>query len=113
MASAQISESIIHAITPGECFDEFYPSDHSTEMQCHPTIVDNRFIFSLPSLNQGATNTVVFNPDQGLSDIILTAVLPASTGSTGAGSWAGYAMPRGWLQQMVSQVALRIGGSAL
>lgn len=43
----------------------------------------------------------------------MTAVLPASTGATGAGSWAGYAMPRGWLQMMVSQVALRIGGSAL
>ena len=50
---------------------------------------------------------------QGLSDIVLTAVLPPSTGESGPGSWAGYAMPRNWLGAMIAQVALRVGGSSL
>ena len=113
MASQMSMESVIHSVTPGACHDEYYPNEQSTELQCFPTIVDNRFYFGLPSLNQGATNTIIFNPDQGLSDIILTASLPPSTGATGAGSWKGWAMPRGWLQSMITQVAVRIGGSPL
>lgn len=113
MASAEISESIQHAITPAECKDLYYSGEGNTELQCFPTLVDNRFYFSLPSLSQSATNTIVFNPDQGLSDIVLTATLPASTGGAGAGSWAGYSMPRGWLAAMIQQVAVRIGGSSL
>lgn len=113
MASAEMAESVQHAITPAECKDFYYPGDGNTDAQCFPTLVDNRYYFSLPSLNQGATNTIIFNPDQGLSDIILTAVLPAPTGSTGVGSWAGYAMPRNWLGAMVANVALRVGGSSL
>jgi len=113
MASAEISESVQHAITPAECQDLYYSGEGNTEMQCFPTLVDNRYYFSLPSLSQGATNTIIFNPDQGLSDIVLTAQLQPSTGASGAGSWAGYAMPRGWLAGMISQVALRIGGSSL
>jgi hypothetical protein len=113
MASAEIAESVTHAITPAVCMDDYYSGEGNTELQCFPTLQDNRYYFSLPSINQGATNTIIFNPDQGLSDIVLTATLPISTGVSGAGSYAGYAMPRGWLQAMISQVALRVGGSAL
>lgn len=113
MASAEISESVQHAITPAECKDFYYSGEGNTELQCFPTLVDNRYYFSLPSLSQSSTNTIIFNPDQGLSDIVLTASLPPSTGDSGAGSWSGYAMPRGWLAAMVQQVALRIGGSSL
>jgi hypothetical protein len=113
MASAEMAESVQHAITPAECRDLYYPGDGNTDAQCFPTLVDNRYYFSLPSLNQGATNTIIFNPDQGLSDIVLTAVLPPSSGATGSGSWAGYAMPRNWLGAMIAQVALRVGGSSL
>ena len=113
MASAEMAESVQHAITPAECKDFYYPGDGNTDAQCFPTLVDNRYYFSLPSLNQGATNTIIFNPDQGLSDIVLTAVLPPSTGVSGQGSWAGYAMPRNWLSAMIAQVALRVGGSSL
>lgn len=113
MASAEMAESVQHAITPAECKDFYYPGDGNTSAQCFASLVDNRYYVSLPSLNQGATNTIIFNPDQGLSDIVLTAVLPASTGATGAGSWAGYAMPRYWLGAMIDQVALRVGGSSL
>ena len=113
MASAEISESVQHAITPAECKDFYYAGEGNTELQCFPTLVDNRYYFSLPSLSQSSTNTIIFNPDQGLSDIVLTGVLPPSTGPSGVGSWAGYAMPRGWLAAMIQQVAVRIGGSSL
>jgi hypothetical protein len=113
MASMEMAESVQHAITPAECKDFYYPGDGNTDAQCFPTLVDNRYYFSLQSFNQGATNTIIFNPDQGLSDIVLTAVLPAPTGSSGSGSWAGYALPRYWLGAMIDQVALRIGGSSL
>ena len=113
MASAEISESVQHAITPAECKDLYYSGEGNTELQCFPTLVDNRYYFSLPSLSQSSTNTIIFNPDQGLSDIVLTAQLQPSSGPVGVGSWAGYSMPRGWLAAMIQQVAVRIGGSSL
>jgi hypothetical protein len=112
MASAEISESVQHAITPAECKDVYYSGEGNTELQCFPTLVDNRYYFSLPSLSQNSTNTIIFNPDQGLSDIVLTARLPAATPS-GPGSYTGYALPRGWLAAMIQQVAVRVGGSSL
>jgi hypothetical protein len=110
MASAEIAESVTHAITPAKCQDEYYPGDGNTELQCFPTLVDNRFYATLPSPNQGATNTIIFNPDQGLSDIVLTLQLPEPSPSA---SYVGWAFPNNWGQAMISQVALRIGGSSL
>ena len=106
--NAEISESIQHAISPGECKDLYYPGRENSELQCFPTVVNNRFYASLPALNGGATNTLIFNPDQGVSDMVLTVSLPTS-----GVSYAGWAFPKGWLSAMIFQVGLRIGGSAL
>lgn len=108
--NAEISESIQHAISPGECKDLYYPGKENSELQCFPTVVNNRFYASLPALSGGSTNTLIFNPDQGLSDMVLTAQLPAPTG---AATYEGWVMPKGWLQAMIFQVGLRIGGSSL
>jgi hypothetical protein len=114
MASAEISESVIHAITPADCCDQYYAGEKNTDLQCFPTLVDNRFYVSLNSLNQGSTNTVIFNPDQGLSDIVLTLVLPPSTLlESGVNSYFGWAMPDNWGSAMINTMALRVGGSAL
>jgi hypothetical protein len=114
MASQEISESVIHAITPADCQDLYYSGEKNTDMQCFPTLVDNRFYVSLQSLNQGSTSTVVFNPDQGLSDIVLTMTLPpANPTANGPGSYTGFAMPQNWGAMMIATSALRIGGSAL
>jgi hypothetical protein len=110
MSLAEASESIMHAITPSECKDLYYPGKENSEIQCFPVITDNRFYVSLPSLNQGATNTIIFNPTQGLSDIVLTASLPPASVAV---PYTGWAFPRGWLALMVDQVALRVGGSSL
>jgi len=71
--------------------------------------VNNRFYASLPALTGGATNTLIFNPDQGLSDMVLTVSLPAGPNP----SYAGWVFPKGWLSAMIFQVGLRIGGSSL
>jgi len=110
MSLAEASESIQHAITPGDCRDMYYAGKENSDLQCFPSLQDNRFYVSLPSLNQGATNTIIFNPTQGLSDIVLTASLPpASVGVP----YTGWSFPRGWLPLMIDQVALRVGGSSL
>jgi len=106
--NAEISESIQHAISPGECKDLYYPGKENSELQCFPTVVNNRFYASLPALSGGSTNTLIFNPDQGLSDMVLTVSLPTS-----GVSYAGWAFPKGWLSAMIFQVGLRIGGSSL
>ena len=106
---SEIVESVQHAITPAKCVDQYYPGSHNTSIQCFPTTVENRFRADLPSLSFGATNTVTFNPTEGLGDIVLTATLPAPSGSL----YTNWALPRGWLSQMISQVGIRIGGSSL
>jgi hypothetical protein len=110
MSLAEASESIQHAITPGDCKDTYYPGKENSDLQCFPALQDNRFYVSLPSLNQGATNTIIFNPTQGLSDIVLTVSLPAPTTNA---TYAGWAFPRGWLAAMIDTMALRVGGSSL
>jgi len=110
MSLAEASESIQHAITPGDCRDMYYAGKENSDLQCFPSLQDNRFYVSLPSLNQGATNTIIFNPTQGLSDIVLTASLPPANN---AQTYVGWSFPRGWLPLMVDQVALRVGGSSL
>jgi hypothetical protein len=109
MSLAQTSESVLHAITPGTCEDMTYPGATNTAVQCFSALTDNRFTISLPSVNQGSTSQLIFNPAQGLSDIVVTATIPPLTGTL----YAGYAFPAGWLCAMVNTVALRIGGSSL
>lgn len=110
MASAEIAESVTHAITPAKCDDEYYSGESNTDLQCFPTLQDNRYYVSLQSTNQGSTSTIIFNPDQGLSDIVLTLELPEPSSQL---TYQGWAMPNQWGAAMVQQVGLRIGGSAL
>ena len=104
-ALAQTSESVLHAITPGHCEDLYYPGATNTAVQCYNAINDNRFTVSLPSVQQGSTSQLIFNPSQGLSDIIVTATIPPAAGTL----WTGYSLPAGWLAAMVNTVALRVG----
>lgn len=105
----EIVESVQHSITPAEPASLYYPGETNTKAQCAPTTVENRFYVDLPSLTSGSTSTVIFNPDQGLSDIVLTATLPAPTGTL----YTNWALPKNWLGAMISQIGLRIAGSSL
>ena len=106
---SEIVESVQHSITPGVCTDMYYPGTENSDLQCFPTTVENRFYVDLPSLQQGSTSTITFNPSEGLSDIVLTATLPAPSGTT----YTNWRLPRGWLHALIDQVGLRIGGSSL
>ena len=104
-----MTESVFHSITPAVCIDEYYPSAHRNELQCFPSTVESRFRTDLPSLGFGSSATVVFNPSEGLQDIILTVVLPPPTGSL----YTNWALGKNWLARAIRQVGLRIGGSSL
>ena len=106
---SEIVESVHHAIIPAECIDQYYPSERRNELQCFPSTVESRFRTDLPSLTFGSSATVVFNPAEGLQDIVLTAVLPAPTGSL----YTNWALGKNWLARSIRQIGLRIGGSSL
>ena len=105
----EIVQSVQHSITPSEPASLYYPGEVNTKAQCNPTTVENRFYVDLPSKSSGSTSTIIFNPDQGISDIVLTATLPAPVNTL----YTGWALPRNWLAAMISQIGLRIGGSSL
>ena len=112
MQSATI-DNVLQALTPSECMDMYYNNKESTKSQCFPAVVNNRFYQALPSLSQGSSSTVIYNPsNSGVSDIVLTLVLPAPVGTDGQpGSWDGWAMPKNWGSAMIESINLRIAGS--
>lgn len=109
---AEISESVQHAINPGPCHDLYYPGESNLDVQCFPTTVENRFVQDLPSLNFGASSTVIFNPSEGLGDIVLTATLPAKP-TPSSSLYNNWGLPQGWLSQFVDTIGIRIGSSSL
>jgi hypothetical protein len=108
---SEIVESVQHAVTPHECVDMYYPGKENSEGQCFPTTIENRFYVGLPSLGSGGSSTIIFNPDQGLSDIVLTAQLPLWDGASS--QYLGWSLGTGWLYNMIDTIALRVGGSSL
>jgi len=109
---SEIVESVQHAVTPGSCEDMYYPGKENSELQCFPSVLNNRFYVALPSLNGGGTSTVIFNPDQGLSDIVLTLQLPSAVAGAPS-SYLNWAINTGWGYQCIDTLAVRIGGSSL
>ena len=110
-----MAESVQASVRPHKCEDTYYADEHNSKVQCFPAVVENRFIVGLPSLTQGSTSTVTFNPDGLLTDVILTAQIstPASTGQAGDTAGSGLGLTRGWLYQMVDSVSVRYAGSSL
>ena len=124
-----LSESVQASVRPHECRNTYYataamPSykDHggglveNSAVQCFPAVVENRFVTALPSLNSGAQNTITFNPDGLISDIIVTASLPVpvlASGASAGQNGIGLGLTRGWLYQMVEQITVRYAGSSL
>lgn len=107
--NAAIVESVQHGVTPGVLANTYYQGEENTQVQAFASTVENRFNLSLPSLNFGSSSTLLFNPTEGVGDIVLTATLPARTGSR----YANWAAPKSWLAAAVDNIALRIGGSSL
>lgn len=104
-----ISESIQHSIIPGECADLYYPGVENTKKSCFPTYQENRFYLDLASKTSGSSSVLLFNPDQGLSDIVLTLQLPAAAGAV---TYNGLALGSGWGYNLIDSLGLRIGSSS-
>ncbi len=107
-----MSESVQAAVRPHECVDTYYSTKENSEVQCLPATVENRFVQALTSLQSGATSTLTFNPQGGLGDIVLSAVLPVPVAaSVDVSAGQGLGLTRGWLYQMIQSVNVRYAGS--
>jgi hypothetical protein len=104
---AEVALNVQQSIRPGECVDTYYAGKENSLKQCHATVEDNRFFVNLPSLASGSSSTVTFNPNEGLSEVILILQLPAP--ATGAG----LALPTGWGYDLIRRIGYRYGSSQL
>lgn len=101
--------NVQQSIRPGEECDTYYAGKENSKKQAHATVEDNRFFINLPSLNSGSSSTVTFNPNEGMSEVILTLQLPQPSGSGGQG----LALPSGWGYSLIRRIGYRYGSSQL
>jgi hypothetical protein len=85
-----IGESVQALVLPGSCVDTYYAGVSNTEKQCFPSKVQNKFYQSLTNFSSGSSSTVLVNPNQGITDILLELTLPTDV------SGANIALNRGW-----------------
>lgn len=106
---AEVALNVQQSIRPGECIDTYYAGRENSMKQCHATVEDNRFFVNLPSLNSGSSSTITFNPNEGLSEVIVALQF----GQPGGAGGQGLALPEGWGYQMIKRIGYRYGSSQL
>lgn len=100
------SEAVQHAILPARCRDFYYPGEENSTKSCYPTYQENRYTASFPTAASGGSSTILFNPDEGLSDCVITLQLPAE-GAMGASYANGsLSLAQGWGYAMIESVGL-------
>lgn len=104
------SMGIQSAMRLGSTTDIYYYTSKTLSKQAIPTIVDNRFYQQLTSLGAGSS-TFIISVDQGISDIILSVKLPVGTVG-GTIDYTGYALPRGWVYNLINRLSCRYGSSS-
>lgn len=102
------SHSVMESLRLGSAHDIYYYTHATCHKQSIPTVVDNRFYQALNNLRQGSS-TFIISVDQGLSDVILGARLPAQGGDV---DYTGLALPRGWLYALIARISVRYGSSS-
>jgi hypothetical protein len=108
MEAGIMSEHLQSAMRLGSGKDIYYYGRESLHKQSIPTVVDNRFIQALNNLRQGSS-TFIISVDQGVSDVMLAAKLPAQGGSV---NYTDLGLPRGWLYDLIDRVSVRYAGSS-
>lgn len=112
MESAILSERLQSAMRLGSAKDIYYYGRETLHKQSIPTVVDLRFKQALNNLRAGSS-TFIISVDQGISDILLAAKLPAAGNFGGVDiSYNGLALPRGWLYDAINRVSVRYSGSS-
>lgn len=102
------AHSIQEALRLGKSEDIWYYTSHTLSKQSIPSIVDNRFYQALTSLGAGSS-TFIISIDQGISDVILSAKLPAQGGLV---DYTGLALPRSWIYALINRISVRYGSSS-
>ena len=102
------SAEIQSAMRLGSGRDIYYYTRDTLHKQSIPTIVDNRFLQALNNLQQGSS-TFIISVDQGISDVMFAAKLPAAGGGV---NYTNLALPRGWLYQLINRLSVRYAGSS-
>jgi hypothetical protein len=103
-----ISEEITKSVLPGEVVDMYYPSEATIEKSAYGSYQENRFVTALQSTNFGSSSTILFNPTQGLSDVMITLEMPDSLATS-----TGLALSQGWGYTAIKSVGIRVGSSSL
>ena len=104
--NSEITENIQSSIRPGEAVDCYYYGETNSELQAYPCVVNNKFVQQFTNLSQG-TSQFVISPNQGVSDIVMQFVMPATMSGL-----AGFSLPEGWGYSLIRQVSVRYGSSA-
>jgi hypothetical protein len=102
------AHSVMESLRLGSAKDIYYYTHATCSKQSIPSIVDTRFYQALNNLRQGSS-TFIISVDQGLSDVILGATLPAQGGDV---DYTGLALPRGWLYALINRISVRYGSSS-
>jgi hypothetical protein len=97
----EVSEAIVQAVAPGECQDLYYPGHENTTKSCFPSYVENRFNLSFPSLNAGSASILIFNPAEGVGDIVLT--FQFAPGAT----YSGLGLAQSWGYRLIREIQVR------
>jgi hypothetical protein len=108
--NSEISENVQMAITPGEVQDLYYPGKTNTEVQAFPSTMENRFYAGLNNPAFGGSSTILFNPAEGVSDIVLNLQLPVAAAPA---TYANWALGKSWGAKAIRQIGFRVGGSSL
>lgn len=89
--------------------DIYYYTRDSVHKQSIPTVVDNRFKQALMNFGSGSS-TFIISADQGITDILFAAQLPAQ-GVDGV-DYTNLAVARGWLYALINRISIRYAGSS-
>jgi hypothetical protein len=92
--------------------DIYYYNDKTMKKQEIPVVYRTNFIQALAS-KSGGQSVITISPDANVGSFILGLELAAATGATGAGSYQGLAMAKGWLYEAIDYVQFRYGSSSL
>ncbi len=109
MLASNTSSSLDDALKIASPENIFYYGSKTMKKQSIQTYQRTNFVQALANKRQGQS-VITLSPDNGFSHLILNARLP-TTGP--GGSYAGLALSRGWLFNMIDYVQWRYGSSSL
>lgn len=89
--------------------DIYYYTRDTLHKQSIPTLVDNRFLQAVNNLQAGSS-TFIISVDQGISDVLFAAQLPAQ--GEGGVDYTNLALQTGWLYALINRVSVRYAGSS-